>query len=124
MLVFNMEAKEGRAPLRIRIPVVLPELVREEDAEEGDYWIFLGSLFDLYQEQVKSEDRTDVVIKILRFIRRYRYSLLRYPDDIQNMFKMLKDIRRQIEVYRTIDDPLGIIRTLVVQLRQRLMVMY
>ena len=118
-----MEAKDGLPPLKIRIPVPLPELPPEE-AEDLDYWLFLGSLFDLYTEQISSEDRTYLVIKILRFIRRYRYSLLRRQEDIQNMFKMLQDIRRQIEVYRTIDDPHGIILTLVFQLRQRLMTMY
>ncbi len=124
-LMDKMElAPEPRTPEglpRIRCPPPLPD--PPEEWTEAAAWEFIGQLFGLYRDLRHHEDRTFVLIKILRAYISLRDTILQQPEHREMTMRMLQDIGRQIKVYQTIQDPDGLVQKFVFHLRQRILEM-
>ncbi len=117
----DSEPKTPEGLQRIRCPPPLPE--PPEEWTEDTAWEFIGQLFGLYRDLKRQEDRTFVLIKILRAYISLRDKILQQPEHREMTMRMLHDIGRQIKVYQTIQDPEGLVQKLAFYLRQRVIEM-
>ena len=117
----ELPAAEPVTPPPIRSPVYIPD--PPEEWTESTAWCFIGELFGLYRDAIKDEDRTFLLVKILRAYLSLWNVVLVQPEHREMTMRMLNDIGRQIRVYNTIKDPHGLVQKMAFRLRQTILEM-
>lgn len=107
------------SPPPIRSPVYIPE--PPEEWTEAAAWYFIGELFGLYRDAKRDEDRTFLLVKILRAYLSLGNIVLVQPEHREMTMRMLNDIARQVRVYNTIQDPHGLVQKMAFRLRQTIL---
>ena len=116
------EAAAANALKPIRAPPYVPDFPADGDGNDDESAVnFVEKLFNLYSTVRTEEDKTFVLIKILRAYLALKDTLLELPEQRFQIMQFIELVKRRICVYNTVKDPDGILRRLLFRLREMIL---
>jgi hypothetical protein len=115
------EAAAANALKPIRAPPYVPDFPADAEANDDEIITFVEKLFNLYSTVRTEEDKTFVLVKILRTYLALKDTLLELPEQRFQIMQFIELVKRRICVYNTVKDPDGILRRLLFRLREMIL---